>query len=175
MKKAFLIIPLLLVITASPVLANQGEEHRSEKAQVKEAVKEDKVEKVEVGKGEPTGEYKNHGAYVSEVAKTHPGGAVVSAAARSDIGKKKQSSTTPTPTDIITPTPTAIVTPTVTPTITVAPTSTPTAEPTPSATPSPTLTITQDDTQLLADNGFLNVKGILKSLSNFLKSLTHHV
>lgn len=55
---------------------------------------------------DPDADWKNHGAYVSCVAKTHPGGEVVSAAAHSNVGKKHQPTATPsaTPTDV-TPTP----------------------------------------------------------------------
>lgn len=56
---------------------------------------------------DPSAEWKNHGSYVSCVAKTHPGGQVVSEAARSDVGKKHQPSVTPSvsPTETLTPTP----------------------------------------------------------------------
>jgi len=57
--------------------------------------------------------YKNHGEYVSCVARQGLGGQVVSAAAKSDIGKK-QVSITPT----ITPSSTPSATPTVTPPLT---------------------------------------------------------
>ena len=43
---------------------------------------------VEDGECDPNADWKNHGEYVSCVAHTHPGGQVVSEAARSDIGKK---------------------------------------------------------------------------------------
>ncbi|MDO8498406.1 MAG: hypothetical protein Q7S44_01340 [bacterium] len=63
---------------------------------------------------DPGLEWRNHGAYVSCVARLHQGGATVSAAARSDIGKKNSTSSaslTPTPTGTesatITPSPTA--------------------------------------------------------------------
>lgn len=55
---------------------------------------------------DPESEWKNHGAYVSCVAKTHPGGQVVSAAAKSDIGKQlKDATPTATPTVTTSPTP----------------------------------------------------------------------
>jgi hypothetical protein len=59
---------------------------------------------------DPDATWKNHGQYVSCVAKTHPGGQVVSAAARSDVGKKHHAVTptaTPSaePTETLTPTP----------------------------------------------------------------------
>lgn len=49
---------------------------------------------------DPEADWKNHGEYVSCVAKTHPGGEAVSAVARSEVGKKTQDATpsaTPTP------------------------------------------------------------------------------
>lgn len=73
---------------------------------------------------------KNHGQYVSCIAKTHQGGKVTSEAARSDIGKKEKDdetdpSVTPeispevtasiAPTGVLSPTPSATVTPDLTP------------------------------------------------------------
>jgi hypothetical protein len=57
---------------------------------------------------DPNAEWKNHGAYVSCVAKTHPGGDAVSAAARSDVGKKHLDETptgSPSATPSVSPTP----------------------------------------------------------------------
>lgn len=63
------------------------------------------------------GEWKNHGKYVSCVAKQHLGGQAVSEAAKSDIGKKKHV----TPTVTVTTSPTGGPTVTTTPTVTVTP------------------------------------------------------
>jgi hypothetical protein len=57
-------------------------------------------------------EWKNHGAYVSCVAKLHLGGKTVSQAARSDIGKKQHGEPSITPSVSPTATPTATITPT---------------------------------------------------------------
>lgn len=56
-------------------------------------------------------QWKNHGAYVSCVAHTHPGGQVVSDAARSDIGKKHNTAPSVTPSPTNTPTPSPITSP----------------------------------------------------------------
>ena len=66
MKKLLPLITLLFVLTITPVLAQNGNGSDCD----------------------PDDEWKNHGEYVSCVAHTHPGGAAVSAAAQSDIGKK---------------------------------------------------------------------------------------
>lgn len=54
---------------------------------------------------DPSADYKNHGEYVSCVAHLHLGGQVVSAAARSDVGKN-HAEVSPTPTTTVSPTPT---------------------------------------------------------------------
>jgi hypothetical protein len=46
---------------------------------------------------DPNADWKNHGEYVSCVAKSGAGGEAVSAAARSDVGKKNESSSSATP------------------------------------------------------------------------------
>jgi hypothetical protein len=95
-------------------------------------------------------DFKNHGQYVSSIAQTHPGGNVVSSAARSDIGKKNadaddnDGSGSPTVTPSVSPSISPSVSPTTTPTETpsVTPTETPTATPSVTLTPSPTETQT---------------------------------
>lgn len=52
---------------------------------------------------DPNLNWKNHGAYVSCIAHLHDGGKAVSEAAKSDIGKKNEQETTPTPILSITP------------------------------------------------------------------------
>lgn len=97
MQKVIYTSLLLLLVIASPVLAankdkdNQGQEKK---------VTNEKVSKLEVEVSEnpvvnPSIEYRNHGDYVSSVAKTHPGGKVVSEAAKSSIGKKQANDITP--------------------------------------------------------------------------------
>jgi hypothetical protein len=64
---------------------------------------------------DPNAQWKSHGDYVSCVAKTHPGGGVVSAAARSDVGKKHHGEE-PSITPSVSPTGSPSATPTVSPT-----------------------------------------------------------
>lgn len=65
---------------------------------------------------DPSLQWKNHGAYVSCVAHTHPGGQVVAAAAKSDIGKKHGSvSVTPSVSPSVSPSASPSVEPSVSP------------------------------------------------------------
>lgn len=66
-------------------------------------------------------EWKNHGQYVSCVAKTHPGGQVVSEAAQSDVGKKNGEA--------------GLISPSSSPEV--SPSPSPEASPTPEVSPSP--------------------------------------
>ncbi len=59
---------------------------------------------------DPNAEWKNHGQYVSCVAKTHPGGNVVSEAARSAVGKKNEPTAVPSASPTETPTGTPPIT-----------------------------------------------------------------
>src|SRR3990167_2923160 len=68
MKKFLPALTFLLVLTATPVIAAQNNNSQSE--------------------CDPNANWKNHGQYVSCVAHEHPGGAAVSEAARSNVGKK---------------------------------------------------------------------------------------
>lgn len=105
--------------------------------------------------------YKNHGQYVSSVAKTHPGGKVVSEAARSDIGKKKAKIT---PSVTLTPS----VSPTITPSITLSPS--PTATVTPSVTLSPTPTDTVGPIPNEQINSLIvELKELIKSLKSIFR------
>jgi len=71
LKKILFVISLLFVLVATPALAHQSNNSNESESSCDE-----------------TAEWNNHGEFVSCVAKTHPGGAAVSAAARSDVGKK---------------------------------------------------------------------------------------
>ena len=103
-----------------------------------------------LGECDASASWKNHGKYVSCVAKQHLGGAVTSAAARSDVGKKNQSVT-----------PTVTITPTVT--------ATPTATVTPSVSPTP---ITgSEDTLSLAVNPLESVKALFANVKRFFEDL----
>lgn len=176
MKKAFLIIPLLIALTATPALANPGQEKRAEKANEKAASKQEVNEVTPEPTGtteEGTVTYKNHGAYVSSVAKTHPGGEVVSAAARSVIGKKTDSSTVPTPTDSVSPTPTTdpSVTPSIEPSITETPEASPTALPSPIIVDAPSLTIRAAEAAQQKD--FLGLKSLIESIKDFFTTFSN--
>lgn len=116
-------------------------------------------------------DFKNHGQYVSSVAHEHLGGAVVSEAAKSSIGKDKKDKDdgkgSPSVTPTITPTTSPSETPSVTPSITETPTITPTD--TPTATPSVTITptITPTDTKTLVTE----LQIFLEKLQNLITDL----
>lgn len=82
--------------TATPTPGKRGKSHE-------ESVLGDQVSPTQTV-CDPNAEWKNHGAYVSCVAKMHPGGEVVAAAAKSDIGKKSHESS-PSATPTVSPTP----------------------------------------------------------------------
>lgn len=96
---------------------------------------------------DPNAQWKNHGQYVSCVAKLHLGGQVTSQAARSDVGKKK-----------------AAVTPSVTPT------STPSATPTPSDDLTPTPPITGPETEITF-SPLENIMGFFKKIGDFFTNI----
>ena len=116
-------------------------------------------------------DFKNHGQYVSSVAHEHPGGAIVSEAAKSSIGKDEKDNNdgtgSPSVTPTITPTTSPSETPSVTPSITETPSITPTD--TPTATPSVTITptITPIDTQTLVTQ----LQTFLEKLQNLITDL----
>lgn len=121
MKKFLFLSPLILVIISTQLA----------QAQVENGC-------------DPNAEWKNHGAYVSCVAKQKPGGQVVSEAAKSDVGKKNKDNNgapTLTPTVSVSPTlspePTIEASPTPTEEITPTPTLTPTETPIPTTEPTP--------------------------------------
>lgn len=167
-----LTLVLLLTIAATPAFAAPNENksnngkangHNNEKKAVQE------VQALEVSidpSGEPTISvapsqavspsvtWKNHGQYVSSVAKTHPGGAVVSAAAKSDIGKKQKHN--PTPSILPSATPSA------------APSIEPSAEPTISTTPP----ITSPVEAITVGNPFTNFFNFLQSLTRYFQPFT---
>jgi hypothetical protein len=111
---------------------------------------------------DPNAQWKNHGQYVSCVAKQGLGGQAVSAAARSDVGKKKAQ---------VTPSVSPSVSPTASPSV--SPTITPSESPTPTDGP-----ITSAESELamggnfLTDNIFVNsVKTAFDSMKKFIASL----
>lgn len=156
-KLTFLTIALIVLFSAHQVSAvsdkanekagnNPSSEKKNENSQNNNptvVVADDENEVSVTPSVSPSLAWKNHGQYVSSVAKTHPGGDVVSAAARSSIGKKAKTSVTPsispttTPSGTLTPTPTED--PDATPTGSLTPTETPTETPTPTVTGTPDL------------------------------------
>lgn len=85
MKRLFLVLGILLFLITTPVLASKDKEKDKDRSNRFEI-----SEKCDINNS-----WKNHGGYVSCVAKLRLGGASVSAAARSDVG-----SPTPSPTGI---------------------------------------------------------------------------
>ena len=117
---------------------------------------------------------KNHGEYVSCVAKLHLGGKTVSEAAKSQIGKKHKDvdddndenddnvpSITPTPSISLTPTPSISLTPT--------PTDVPTATPSVTITPSPTDVPDNNANQAAL---VAQIKELIKTLKDLIKVFT---
>lgn len=157
MKKYFTIASLLLLLTITPVVASNSKI-------------DDKNKKVGSSQVcEPDAEYKNHGDYVSCVAHTHPGGAVVSEAAKSDIGKKsKEASPTPifSPSPVVSPSPS--VSPTVEPSPSVSPS--PEATPSPDVSPSPEATVgaTVEVSESVITNLIAKLNELVEQLENLL-------
>lgn len=178
MKKTIFILTLLFALAATPAIANQGKgkpnEHANDRATKNQQVQslditpsvspsvspteEENEDENEEEKCGPNEEYKNHGAYVSCVAKTHPDGKEVSEAAKFDIGKKHVEDE-----DDITPSPS--VSPSVSPTVT--PSVSPTIDPSPSASPSPTITEADENTQVLSQQ----IKELIETLKEFIQNL----
>lgn len=168
-KLTFLLLTILIVASAHQAHAvsdkandkssnNPSAEKRNEnsiKIETPEEEVEDADDDISVTPSE-TEAWKNHGQYVKSVAQTHPGGKIVSEAARSSIGKKKQPS----------------VTPSVSPSIFPSPTVTPTENPT--ATPSVTITITPSPTEAVTNEQLsAQIKSLLDEIKELLKSLRH--
>jgi hypothetical protein len=89
-------VTITLTPSPSPVKHGNGADKRTVPA-----IKQVLSASVTPTQCDPKAEWKNHGEYVSCVAKTHPGGEVVAEAARSSIGKKDHPSVTPS----VSPTP----------------------------------------------------------------------
>lgn len=175
-KLAFLTLAIIILFSAHQTYAVNN--HANEKAsnnpssekRNENSIKEENDEQEPADENENTPtvtevddngevEWKNHGQYVSSVAKTHPGGQVVSAAARSDIGKKNKGIVTPS------------VSPSVSPTILPSGTITPTPTEDPSATPSPTLTETPTPTLDPVQGLNEQLGGIIAALENLIQTL----
>lgn len=189
MQKIFIILTLIL-LTATPAFArNENSQNKSNNSQkesgqshspkknvdsqeLEDSENEDNLPEITPAENtttpiptiqcNPDQEWKNHGAYVSCVAKSGVGGQKVSEAARSNIGKKGY--TTPSITPSISPTITPSVSPTVTPSIS------PTISPDPEATPSPSITPT-GTLEENANSLLFEVISVLESIKSFLETL----
>src|SRR3989338_3414707 len=111
MQKLLPILSLVFVLTATPVIASHGNDKNSSEENC-----------------DTDASWKNHGSYVSCVAHEHEGGAAVSAAAQSDIGKKSDNDEVETsPSPSVSPSPSPEVSPSPSPEV----------SPTPSVSPTP--------------------------------------
>lgn len=159
-----LTLALLLTIAATPAFAAPNE-NKSNNGKANGQNKEEQAEKKAVQALEVTiapsevpavsaapsqavsPTWKNHGEYVSSVAKTHPGGKVVSQAARSDIGKKQKA-----------PTPSVSVAPSIVPSVE------PSVEPTQTVTPP----ITAPVEAITVSNPFASFLNFLQNITRFM-------
>ncbi len=156
MKKVLLLSAGILIVTATPALAKENGNKTPENGKLNE-----QAEIKDTGKEcNPDDQWKNHGEYVSCVARLHLGSATTSAAAKSDIGKKeaKEKETEDNGNEI---SPTAAPSGTLTPT----PTSTISATPTPVSTESAQLLT--EKAQALTNE----LNGVITFLNNVLASL----
>jgi len=142
-KKLLPLLTLAFILTATPVLANDG-----------------------------TNKHKNHGFYVSAEAQKREGGAAVSAVAKSDIGKhhgeeeKNENDEDLNDNDdiIVSPNPSASPTPSVSPSPSVEPSTSPSPSPRPSTSPTATVTVNTNVIQGLIDE----LNSLIASLKNLL-------
>ena len=161
MKKLLpLLSVLFLLITVTPILAKSDSSNLNADEEV---------------------EFKNHGQFVSSIAKTHPGGDEVSEAARSSVGKKdhdddqdededededNDDENNASPTPCVSPSPSVSPSPLVSPSPDVSPT--PEASPSPSISPSPSpLSTTQEQITFL-ESLVARLNAIIDSLKNLL-------
>lgn len=171
-KLAFLTLSIIILFSAQQVSAvsekangkatdNPSSEKRNENSIKQESVDDETDLEVEEPEDENEGEdeWKNHGQYVSSVAKTHPGGSAVSEAAKSDIGKKDHDEDEGEEEE-----------PSITPsgTITPSPTDDPDATPSPTLTETPTPTPDEDNSSSEQMNALIQV---LENIINTLKGI----
>lgn len=159
MKRVVLILALAVFLITSPAFAKQNEtKNNSKKADVK-------VEQT----CDTSDFWKNHGQYVSCVAKLRQGGVVVSAAAKSEISKLASES-------LLGKKPKASPIPEVSPLPSASPSSTPSASPSPSVSPSPSLSPEPAGgpsplNALNASKAELEVKALIEVLKSIIVSL----
>lgn len=102
----------------------------------------------------PEDNWKNHGAYVSCMAKVHFGGQKTSEAAKSDIGKKKDEDSSDDDEEQA-PTPSA----------------SPISSPTPSTSPSASASASASPAAGITESVNIELKALVEVLSNILQSL----
>ncbi len=182
-KHTPIFLPVILIIFALLVLpVDASQEKQNKNSNKNENARVQKIEARAVNESDPSitpsvvlsvspvsecdpqNEWKNHGEYVSCVAKQKTGGESVSSAARSSIGKKQKTnrpevSVSPSLTPSVSPTAAPSVSPSVT--LTIAPTVEPSLTATPTAVP--TVTIPTDQAQA--------VVRILERMLNYFKNL----
>lgn len=144
-KVAVLLITLFLL--ATPALAAK-----------KDAKGNDRDNSVEVEQNcNPAGPWKNHGEYVSCVAKLHPGGKEVSEAAKSEIGKKEDDEDKPEHS----------ATPSASPSVN--PSASPSASPSPVGIGDSNPAISA----IITSGTQSEIKALIEILRNIIKSLQH--
>lgn len=159
MKKIVLISAIALFLVVTPVLADKDGHGRDKNTS--EETEDDVISAVvsPAPSCDPSDDWKNHGAYVSCVARLHQGGAVVSAAAKAEIGKPKA---TPAPEeeedeDSETSSP--------------SPSFSPTASP--SASPSGSPSATPASGAPLVEGAKIEISALIQTLQNIITSLQH--
>lgn len=149
MKKILPILALAFLLIATPAIASKDK-----------GLDNDNRANQQVSTCDPNANWKNHGGYVSCVARLHQGGKDVSAAAKSDIGKIEEEdeqenspapSASPTPSPSVSPSPSA------------SPSGSPSASPNTSPSASPAANITESVN--------LELKALVEVLNNILTSL----
>jgi len=175
MKTGILVFLVSLLLVVPPALAFVGTNQNNGKSSLKD--KEDEhiistiTPTVTIPVSNSLNTWKNHGQYVSSIARSDDDNRNVSEAAKADIGKKnddKDDDENENEDDEIIIKPVATKTPTPTPTPTSNPTVTPTPVPTvvPDSTPTPTVTVTPAST---LSNRHVNI--LLSDLDKFFARL----
>lgn len=141
MKKLLPILAVVLFLIVTPVLAEKGGNRGNNNC-------------------DPNANWRNHGEYVSCVARLHKGGEEISEAAKSDVGKKddeneneEEENESPRPS----------VSPSASPT----PSGSPVPSSSPSASPSASPTITT------VEGARIEINALIEILQNLIKSLKH--
>lgn len=150
MKRILIFSSIFLFLITTPVLAkkdadrgNGSGNHISQQTETEEEIE---IEE----ECDPEGIYKNHGQYVSCAAKLKQGGAAVSAAAQSDIGKKSEAGPAP------------VASP--------APSGSPSASPSPSVSPSGS-PAGIGTTGVGVKSAKIEIGALIEVLQNIIKSL----